>query len=128
MKKQVLSKSKTYLIDATGKPLGRLASKIAQLLMGKENPNFLPFRDSQNIVKVKNVKKLRISGKKLEKKIYYHHSGYPGGLKKEKLATLFKKKPELVLKRAVYGMLPKNKLRAKRIKRLIFLNSKEEKR
>lgn len=109
---------KTHLIDATNKILGRLASEIAILLRGKHKPGFLPYKDRGDFVVVKNVDKIKISGKKIEQKKYYRHSGYLGGLKEIPLKTLFKKDPTKVLKKAVWGMLPKNKLRAKQIKRL----------
>ena len=110
----------THTIDATGKPLGRLAVEIAILLRGKHKPDFQPHKDMGDIVVVENVDKIKITGKKLKEKIYYHHSGYPGGLKQIPMETLFKKDPAQVLKRAVWGMLPKNKLRRKMIKRLKF--------
>lgn len=109
---------KTHIIDATDKVLGRLASEIAILLRGKHKPDFLPYKDMGDFVVIKNVSKIKISGKKIEQKKYYRHSGYLGGLKEIPLKTLFKKDPAQVLKRAVWGMLPKNKLRAKQIKRL----------
>jgi len=108
----------THTIDATNKVLGRLASETAVLLRGKHKPNFWPNKDLGDYVVVKNVDKIRLTGKKLEKKIYYRHSGYLGHLKKIPLKKLFAEKPAEVLKRAVFGMLPKNKLRAKMIKRL----------
>jgi len=111
-------KRETHIIDAEGKVLGRLASKIAILLRGKHKPQFKPHEDGGDFVIVKNVSKLKITGKKLEKKIYYHHTGYIGGLKETPLKKLFKENPGEVLRRAVYGMLPKNKLRKKIIKRL----------
>ncbi len=111
-------KRKIYEIDATGQRLGRLAAKIAVLLRGKNRVDFSPNKDEGGIVVVKNVKKIVLTGKKIENKIYYHHSGYPGGLKKRTLKELLEKNPKEVLRRAVWGMLPKNKLRAKQIKRL----------
>lgn len=105
-------------IDATDKILGRLASEIAKILQGKNKPDFRPEKSGEEIVEVINVNKIKFTGKKFKKKIYYHHSGYPGGLKKITLEELFKKDPKEVLKRAVFGMLPKNKLRKERIKRL----------
>lgn len=108
------------IIDATNQPLGRLASKIAILLQGKHKSNFDPSKDEGPFVIVKNVEKMKISGKKMEKKKYYFHSGYLGGLKEIKLAEMFKKDPQKVLKLAVLGMLPKNKLRKRRIKKLKF--------
>jgi large subunit ribosomal protein L13 len=111
---------KSHLIDATNKTLGRLASEIAVLLRGKNQTDFAPHKDMGDLVIVKNVDKLKFSGRKLEQKKYYHHSGYLGGLKEITLKKLFEKNPAEVLKKAVYGMLPKNKLRAKMIKRLKF--------
>jgi len=111
-------KNKTHSIDATGKVLGRLASEIAVLLRGKHKPSFVPYKDMGDFVVVKNVAKLRFTGKKMEKKKYYRHSGYLGGLKEIPLKKIFEKTPTKVLKMAVFGMLPKNKLRAGQIKRL----------
>ena len=111
-------KRNTQTIDATGKPLGRLAVEIVRLLRGKNKPDFMPHKDEGDFVVVKNIKKIRISGRKLKQKVYYHHTGHPGGLKKVPLEKLFKKSPEEVLKKAVWGMLPGNKLRPKMIKRL----------
>lgn len=111
-------KRQTYIIDATGKVLGRLASEIAILLRGKHKPNYVPSKDMGDFVIVKNVEKLKITGKKLEQKKYFRHTGYLGGVKEVSLKTLFKENPAQVLKKAVWGMLPKTKLRAKMIKRL----------
>lgn len=108
----------THTIDATGKSLGRLAVEVAILLRGKQKPDFVPYKDMGDFVTVKNMEKVRITGKKLEQKIYYHHTGYLGSLKKTPMKVIFAKNPGEVLKRAVLGMLPKNKLRAKQIKRL----------
>jgi len=113
-----MEKTKSINIDAKGKILGRLASKIATLLIGKKQPDYLPYQNKEYFVIVKNVDKIKFTGQKTKQKIYYHYSGYPGGLKKISLEKLFKERPAEVLKRAVLGMLPKNKLRAKRIKRL----------
>jgi len=109
---------KTHTIDATNKVLGRLSAQIAILLQGKHKPNFLPYKDMGDFVIVKNIEKLKITGKKMEQKKYYRHSGYPGGLKEIPLKKLFREKPSKVLIRAIWGMLPKNRLRAKMIKRL----------
>jgi large subunit ribosomal protein L13 len=111
---------KTHKIDATGKVLGRLASEIAILLQGKHKPNFDPSKDMGDFVIVKNVDKMKITGKKLEQKKYYRHSGYLGHLKEIPLEKLLSKNPAEVLKKAVMKMLPKNKLRKKMIKRLKF--------
>lgn len=110
----------TQTIDATGKVLGRLATEIAIFLRGKHKPDFLPYKDAGDFVIVKNVDKLRITGKKIEQKKYFRHSKYLGGVKEIPLKTLFKEKPAEVLRRAVVGMLPKNRLRAQMIKRLKF--------
>jgi large subunit ribosomal protein L13 len=113
-------KRETHIIDAAGKVLGRLASQIAILLMGKQKPDYDPSKDMGDFVVVKNVNKIKISGKKLEKEKYYRHSGYLGGLKEIPIKKIFQEKPEFLLKKAIYGMLPKNKLRKRMIKRLKF--------
>ncbi|MFH0852495.1 MAG: 50S ribosomal protein L13 [bacterium] len=110
--------TKIHKIDATGKILGRLAADVSVLLRGKGKPSFLKHVDAGDIVEVSGVEKLKFSGKKLRQKIYYKHSGYPGGLRKETLEKKFAKNPAEVLRLAVLGMLPKNKTRAKVIKRL----------
>ena len=110
----------THTIDATGKVLGRLAAEIAVLLRGKHRPDFVLNLDMGDFVIVKNVAKLKITGKKMEQKKYFHHSGFLGGVKETPLKKIFKEKPQDILKRAVFGMLPKNKLRAEQIKRLKF--------
>lgn len=108
----------THTIDAAGKVLGRLATEIAILLRGKNKPDFVLNKDMGDFVIVKNFDKIKFTGKKFEQKIYYHHTGYLGGLKETPLKKLFEKNPAEVLKKAVFGMLPKNKLRARQIKRL----------
>jgi len=112
---------KTYIIDVSGKALGRLASEIAIILTGKNKPDFVPYKDLGDFVMVKNIEKIKFTGKKLEQKKYYRYSGYPGGLKVRKLKEIFKENPQEVLRMAVYRMLPKNKLRKLRIKRLKFI-------
>ncbi|MBM3257733.1 MAG: 50S ribosomal protein L13 [Candidatus Nealsonbacteria bacterium] len=111
---------KTHTIDATDKVLGRLAVEIALLLRGKEKSDFAPYKDIGDTVIIKNVDKLKFTGRKVKQKKYYRHSGYLGGLKEITLEKLFEKNPEEVLKKAVFGMLPKNKLREKMIKRLKY--------
>lgn len=112
-------KRATHTIDATNKVLGRLASQIAILLRGKHKPDFRPNQDVGDFVIIKNVSKIRFTGKKMEKKKYYRHTaGYLGALKEIALKKIFEKDPAEVLRKAVYGMLPKNKLRAQQIKRL----------
>lgn len=108
----------THIIDAEGKILGRLAVQISTLLRGKNKLNWAPNKDLGEIVIVKNIDKIKFTGKKIEQKKYYHYSGYPGGLKETSLKKLLKENPTEILRRAVYGMLPKNKLRARQIKRL----------
>ena len=101
---------KWWLIDAEGKVLGRLATEIAVLLRGKRNPAFVEFMDSGDFVVVINAEKIKLSGKKLEQKKYYAHSGYPGGIRERNIKELLEKKPEEVIRQAVWGMIPKNKL------------------
>lgn len=113
-------KKNTHIIDATNKILGKLASEIAVLLRDKDKSSFLPYKEGEDIVIVKNVANLKVTGKKMEQKKYFSHSGYLGSGKETPLKVVFEKNPTLVLKRAVFGMLPKNKLRAKMIKRLKF--------
>jgi len=112
--------SKTHTIDASGKVLGRLAAEIAVLLRGKNNPSFVPYKDEGDIVVISNAEKIVISGRKIEQEKYYRHSGYPKGFKEISMKKVFEKNPSDVLRRAVLGMLPKNRLRAKQIKRLKF--------
>jgi large subunit ribosomal protein L13 len=110
--------AQTYKIDASGERLGRLAVRVASLLRGKDQPDFLAYKVSNNKVIVFNTTKIVISGKKFENKKYFRHSGYPGGIKEVSFKDLFERDPNEPLKRAVYGMLPKNKLRDKMIKNL----------
>ncbi len=101
---------KWYVVDADGKVLGRLASEIATRLRGKHKPNFSPHMDVGDFIVVVNAEKVKLTGNKLEDKIYYHHSGYIGGLKEKTAKELLEKKPEELLKSAVKGMLTKNTL------------------
>lgn len=109
---------KTHTVDAADQRFGRLAVRVALLLRGKQKPGFAPHVDAGDFVSVKNVRHMRFSGKKLAQKSYYRHSGYLGSLRETKLGKLFASDPKEVLRKAVWGMLPKNKLRAKQIKRL----------
>lgn len=111
---------KTHTIDATNKVLGRLATEVAILLRGKHKPDFAPYKEMGDFVMIKNVDKIKFTGKKMEQKKYYRHSGYLGGLKTTPLKKLFERNPGEVLRKAVWGMLPKNRLRAKQIQRLKF--------
>lgn len=101
---------KWYVIDANGAVLGRLASQVAQRLRGKHNPQFTPHVDSGDWVIVVNAAKITLSGRKMDQKIYYRHSGYIGGLKEITAKDLLEKQPEALVRSAVKGMLPKNKL------------------
>ena len=99
-----------YIVDASGKTLGRLASTIASVLRGKIKPIFTTHVDTGDFVIVVNAEKVFLSGRKLDQKVYYRHSGYPGGLKTASAAELRKKKPERIIEAAVWGMLPKGRL------------------
>lgn len=101
---------KWYVVDAAGQPLGRLASRVARILMGKENPKYTPFIDTGDHVVVINAEQVKITGMKTEQKSYHHYTGYPGGLRSEALNKRMVRKPELVIEQAVARMLPKNKL------------------
>ncbi len=101
---------KWWLVDAEGKILGRLATEVASLLRGKKKPQFSSHMDTGDFVIVINAEKVKVTGRKMDQKIYYSHSQYPGGLKEEALKDLLERKPEEVVKRAVWGMIPKNKL------------------
>jgi len=109
---------KWYIIDGEGKTVGRLSTKIARLLRGKEKPQFTPHADIGDFVIVVNADKVNFTGKKWEQKKYYWHTGYPGGIKSITAEDLAKKKPEEILRKAVWGMLPKNKMQDKLISRL----------
>jgi large subunit ribosomal protein L13 len=107
-----------YLVDAEAKTLGRLATQIADLLRGKGKPEYTPHIDTGDFVVVVNAEKVRVTGNKLEQKIYYRHSGYPGVLRQRTLAEQLERRPEEVLRKAVKGMLPKNRLANAQIQKL----------
>ena len=109
---------KYFLIDAKDKVLGRLASNAAIILMGKHKPSWTPFLDTGDFVIIINAEKVKFTGKKLMEKLYYRHSGYLGGLKKETAFSLLQKSPETVIFHAIKGMLPQNHLGRKMIKKL----------
>lgn len=112
-------KRNTHTIDASTETFGRLATQIAIWLRGKHKADFSPHIDGGDRVVVENIERLKVSGRKMEGKIYYHHTGYPGGIKDATMKELVAKKGYAeVLTRAVWGMLPKNKLRSEMIKRL----------
>lgn len=116
-----------YIIDATDKPLGRLASEVARLLRGKHKPIFTPHVDTGDHVIVINAEKVALTGNKLQDKLYVRHSGYPGGLKTMTYDTLLKQKPEVAVEKAVKGMLPHNKLGKAMLKKLrVYRGSEHE--
>lgn len=119
-------KRETHTIDAAGKVLGRLATDIAKILMGKNKPNFVPYLDTGDFVVVTNASKVKVTGKKAQSKTYTRHSGYPGGLKVETFDKLIERRPEYVIEHAVKGMLPHNKLGRQMIKKLkVFAGEKK---
>ena len=111
-------KREWHVIDASGKILGKVATEAADLLMGKNKAMFTRNLDTGDYVVVTNASKVKVTGKKLEQKMYYRHSGYPGGFRAVPLAEMLEKKPEMVIEHAVKGMLPQNKLGDAMIKKL----------
>ena len=109
---------KWYVVDAEGQTLGRLASEVAKVLRGKNKPEYTPHIDTGDYVIVINAEKIAVTGKKLQQKMYYHHSDYVGGMKETTLAEMMAKKPEMVVELAVKGMLPKGPLGRSMIKKL----------
>ena len=107
-----------YLVDAEGQTLGRLATQIAERLRGKGKPQFTHHVDTGDFVVVVNAEKIAVTGKKLDEKMYYRHSGYPGGLKERSLRDQLERQPTEVLRKAVKGMLPKNRLAAQQLTKL----------
>ncbi len=99
-----------FLVDATDKTLGRLATEIARRLRGKHKPQYTPFMDTGDYIVVINAKDVKVTGRKTTDKNYYHHTGYPGGIKSESFEKLINRKPELIIETAVKGMLPKGPL------------------
>jgi len=107
-----------YLVDAEGKTLGRLATQIADTLRGKRKPAYTPHVDTGDFVVVVNAEKIAVTGSKLDTKVYYRHSGYPGGIKQRTLREQLERRPTEVIRKAVKGMLPKNKLAAAQLRKL----------
>jgi large subunit ribosomal protein L13 len=107
-----------FVVNAEGVVLGRLATRIARLLIGKDKANYTPHLDCGDHVVVINAERVKLTGNKIDQKIYRHHSGYPGGLKEIPVRVMLQRRPEEVVREAVLGMLPKNKLRARRAKKL----------
>src|ERR1700674_3782205 len=109
---------KWFVVDASGQVLGRLATVVARVLIGKDKPNFTPYLNCGDHVVVINAKKIRLTGNKLEQKVYRTHSGYPGGLKEVPAKRLYPGRADWMVRDAVLGMLPKNRLRASRARKL----------
>ncbi len=109
---------KWYVVDAAGQDLGRMSSEIAKVLRGKNKPEYAPFQDLGDYVIVVNAAQVKVTGKKLDQKIYYHHSDYVGGMKETTLREMLAKKPEFVVEHAIKGMLPKGPLGSKCLKKL----------
>ncbi len=109
---------KWYVVDASGQTLGRLASRVARILMGKENPKYTTFLDTGDHVVIINAEKIKTTGVKAEQKVYQHYTGYPGGLRTEEFAKRATRKPELIIEQAVLRMLPKSKLGRQMITKL----------
>lgn len=109
---------KWYVVDAADRPLGRIASEVAKVLRGKHKPTFTPHMDTGDFVIILNADKVKLTGKKWQNKKYYHHSGYPGGLKETTYDKLRAKSPEMILQLAIKGMLPKNTLGRAQLKKL----------
>lgn len=120
-------KREWHLIDVKGKTLGRISTEIARILMGKNKPYFVRNLDCGDYVVIVNAKDVKVSGNKEDQKNYYRHSGFPGGFKKETLKELRARKPEDIIKHAVKGMLPQNKLRDRMVKRLFVFAGSEHK-
>jgi large subunit ribosomal protein L13 len=109
---------KWYVVDAKDQVLGRLATRVATYLRGKHKPVFTPNVDTGDFIIVVNAEKVKLTGKKFDDKIYYWHTGYPGGIKSEKARERLKRRPELLVQKAVWGMLPKNRLGRSMFKKL----------
>jgi large subunit ribosomal protein L13 len=107
-----------FVVDANGAVLGRLATAVARKLIGKDKAEYTPFLDCGDHVVVINAERVKLTGNKIDQKVYRRHSGYPGGLKEESVKSLLQRRPEEVIREAVLGMLPKNKLRARRARKL----------
>jgi large subunit ribosomal protein L13 len=122
-----IEQQKTYIIDATDQILGRLATRVANVLRGKTKPSFVKNYDMGDNVVVINASKIKVTGKKLLDKKYYHYSGYPGGMSEKVLGDVMKKDPAWVIKTAVKGMLPKNKLQNIFLKKLDIYAGEEYK-
>lgn len=117
--------SNWFVLDASNQVLGRLAARVARILIGKDKPSYTPHLDCGDHVVVVNAEKIRLTGNKIDQKVYRTHSGYPGGLKEVPIKRLLPHRADFVIREAVLGMLPKNKLRARRAKKLrIYIGDK----
>lgn len=119
-KRKINENLKTYEIDATGKAIGRLASEVAIIITGKKQSNYLPNTIPLVKVIISNIDRLRISEKKLKDNVFYHHSGYPGGLKKKQWSDIFNKNPQLLFMKIINNMIPSNKLKKHLLKKITF--------
>ena len=119
----VVDNRKWFVVDASGQPLGRLASKVASILMGKTKPTFTSHCDTGDFVVIVNADKIKLTGNKLDQKHFYHHSGIPGGFRRESYRHLLERKPELPIEKAVKGMLPKSVLGRQMITKLKVYSS-----
>jgi len=117
-REEALAQRQWYVIDAQGKILGRMATEIAKVLRGKHKPSFTPNQDAGDFVIVVNARNIKLTGTKLEKKIYYRHTEYPGGIRERTAAKMLEEKPEDLIRLAVRGMLPKNRLSRKLVTKL----------
>ena len=127
MQKKEEVNRKWYVIDAAGKPLGRVASKAATILRGKHKPTFTPHVDCGDFVIIVNAEKVSLTGNKLDQKMYYNHSGYPGGLRERTARTMREEYPVEMVERAVKGMLPHNRLGRQMFKKLFVYTGNEHK-
>lgn len=118
-------KRQWHLVDARDQVLGRMAGEVAKILAGKNKTDFVPYLDNGDFVVLINAKKVKVSGKKATQKTYFRHSGYPGGQTSESFDKLLERKPEYIIRHAVKGMLPKNKLGDKMIKKLYVFEGEE---
>ncbi len=117
-REEALAQRQWYIVDAEGKVLGRLATEVARILRGKHKPSFSPHIDGGDFVIIVNAGRVSLSGKKLEQKIYYRHSGYPGGLRASTAKHMLETKPNNIVQLAVKGMLPKNRLGRELLRKL----------
>ena len=117
-REEALAQRQWYIIDAQGKILGRMATEIAKVLRGKHKPSFTPNQDAGDFVIVVNARNIKLTGTKLEQKVYYRHTDYPGGIRERTAAKMLEQKPEDLIRLAVKGMLPKNRLSRKLVTKL----------